>query len=246
MQIWPEHPWHYTANKNDSSALTCQEGDTTCYFLPYHDCKTSSIKYWDEQNKSGNAELVMSGDLEGSIGTELGQDAYRFMTRKMLWFRRAVFDYKQAFKKAKHISVNSDCTVFHVRRADVVLHQGQMRRYFPVSDYVKQLNETTLANPNHHILLLTDDSGAIDEAHEFFPNLNWKYLDRPRHKGSSGGFENQTPSRNPALEVIILMATFELAQECSAIVRGASNFGEYLYNQVSLVLFWVLSILLSL
>lgn len=51
----------------------------------------------------------------------------------------------------------------------------------------------------------------------------------------SGGWENQTPSRNPALEVIILVATFELAQECSAIVHGHSNFAEYIYQQVSRV-----------
>ena len=66
-----------------------------------------------------------------------------------------------------------------------------------------------------------------------FPNLNWKYLDRPWHKGSSGGWENHTPSRNPALEVITLVATFDLVQECSAIVWGAGNFATYLYNQVS-------------
>ena len=99
VQDYQGIPWHYTANKNDSSALTCDEGDTTCYFLPYHDCKTSSSKYWKEQNESGKVELETSGDLpeEADISQELGQQAYLFMTRKMLWFRRAVFDYKQAF-----------------------------------------------------------------------------------------------------------------------------------------------------
>ena len=228
-------PWHYTANKNDSSALVCEEGDTTCYFLPYHDCKTSSAKYWDEQNKTGKVELVVDNSLlfESNMDQDPGRDAYRFMTRKQLWLQRAVFDYKQTFKAANNITSNADCTVVHIRRADVVLHAGSTRKYFPVSDYVKQLNKTKLANPNHYIFLLTDDSNAIDEAHEFYPELNWKYLDRPRHKGSSGGWENQTPSRNPALEVIILLATFELAQECSAIVWGASGFADLLLNQVS-------------
>ncbi|GFH44127.1 hypothetical protein CTEN210_00601 [Chaetoceros tenuissimus] len=137
---------------------------------------------------------------------ELGRDAYPFMTRKQLWLQRAVFDYKQAFKAANNITSNSDCTVIHVRRADVVLDPTSPRKYFPVSDYVKQ----------------------------FFPDLNWKYLDRPRHKGSSGGWENQTPSRNPALEVIILLATYELAQECSAIVWGASGFADLILNQMQM------------
>lgn len=35
------------------------------------------------------------------------------------------------------------------------------------------------------------------------------------------------------MEVIVLVATFELVQECSAIVWGASNFANYMYNQVS-------------
>jgi hypothetical protein len=207
-------------------------------FAIYHDCKTSAAKYWDEQNKTDKAKLVVDGSvlLEAKIDQELGRNAYMFMTRKMLWFRRAVYDYKQTFKASKNITANSDCTVVHVRRADIVFHEGSSRRYFPVADYVKQMNTTKLSNPNHYIFLLTDDSNAIDEAHEFFPNLNCKYLDRPRHKGSSGGWENQIPSRNPALEVIILVATFELAQECSAIVWGASNFAEYLLNQVSALL----------
>ena len=229
-------PWNYAANKNDSSALTCDEGDTTCYFLPYHDCKTSAAKYWDERNKTGKAELVVDGCLppEARIDQELGRTAYMFMTRKMLWFRRAVYDYKQTFKVSKNITANSDCTVVHVRRSDAEM-DTQGRKYLPVADYVKRMNTTKLSNPNHHIFLLTDDSNAIDEAHEFFPNLNWKYLDRPRHKGSSGGWENHTPSRNPALEAIILVATFELVQECSAIVWGAGNFAEYLVNHVSII-----------
>ena len=230
-------PWIYTANKNDSTVLTCDEGDTTCYFLPYHDCKTSSAKFWNERKESGKAELVVNGDLlpESGIGQELGKAAYRFMTRKMLWFRRAVFDYKQAFKKENNIAADSDCTVFHVRRGDVVLDSSNPRRYFPVSDYVKHMNSSKLSNPNHYIFLLTDDSGAIDEANEFFPDMNFKYFDRPRHKGSNKGkvWENHTPSRNPAMETIVLVATFELVQECSAIVWGSSNFANYMYNQVS-------------
>ena len=230
-------PWIYTANVNDSSALTCDEGDTTCYFLPYHDCKTSSAKYWKEQKEAGEAEIFVNGDLPlgSKIDQIFGQEAYRFMTRKMLWFRRAVFDYKQAFKKANNIAANSDCTVFHVRRGDVVLDVSATRRYFPVSDYVKQMNSTKLSNPNHYIFLLTDDSRAIDEAQEFFPDLNFKHFDRPRHKGSNNRsvWQNHTPSRNPALEVIILVATFELVQECSAIVWSESNFALYMYNLVS-------------
>ena len=49
---------------------------------------------------------------------------------------------------------------------------------------------------------------------------------------SSGGWENQTPSRSPLFEVVVLLATFDLAQECSAIVHGDSGFAEYIYQQM--------------
>ena len=231
-------PWHYSANKNDSSALTCEEGDTTCYFLPYHDCGTSSAEYWEKKHQEHKVQ-ILEGETElpeeCGIADQMGRDAYMFLTRKLLWLRRAVFDYKQNFKKSKNITegANSDCTVVHVRRSDVILHNIHARRYFPVADYVKLIPSEKLSNPDHHIFFLTDDANAIEEAHEFFPALNWKYFDRPRYKGSEGGWENQTPSRNPALEVVVLLATFELAQECSAFVHGQSNFAEYIYEQVS-------------
>ena len=38
--------------------------------------------------------------------------------------------------------------------------------------------------------------------------------------------------RNPLLEVVVLLATFDLAQECSAIVHGDSGFAEYIYQQM--------------
>ena len=34
------------------------------------------------------------------------------------------------------------------------------------------------------------------------------------------------------LEVVVLLATFDLAQECSAIVHGDSGFAEYIYQQM--------------
>lgn len=152
---------------------------------------------------------MRGGDIpDGSeIQDELGKTAYLFMTRKMLWFRRAVFDAIQTFKRTNNITTVGgddddenessdtattnndnnnarDCTVVHVRRSDVIFHESHTRRYFPVADYVKLIPREKLSNPNHYIFLLTDDSNAIEEANEFFPNLNWKYFDRPRHKGS--------------------------------------------------------------
>ena len=74
------------------------------------------------------------------------------------------------------------------------------------------------------MFLLTNDSGAIEEAHEFFPRVKWKHFDQPRHNGISGGFEN-----HPTLEVIVLLFTFDLVQDCSSstLVQGPNGFTEY-------------------
>jgi hypothetical protein len=154
------------------------------------------------------------------------------MTRKQLWLRRAMFDCKENFRQANSIAIGSECSVVHVRRADVVLLDDG-RKYFPVADYIKMIPDDRLNDANHYILLLTDDSNAIDEAHKFSPNLKWAYLDRPRFKGSSGGWENHSPSRNPALETIFLLTELELAMACSVIVNGESGFSRLIYRHVS-------------
>jgi hypothetical protein len=232
-------PWHYAANKDDHSNLTCSAGDTTCYFLPYHGCtSTWNIStYASMLTLDSNVELLddaLPDHIEESdITDDWGWSAYLFLTRKQLWLRRAVFDQKEHFRQANSIVAGSECSVIHVRRADVVLHDESSRRYFPVADYVKMIPEDRLNNANHYILLLTDDLNAIDEAHLFFPNLKWTYLDRPRFRGSSGGWENQTPSRHPASETIFLLAEFELAAACSVFVHGESGFSNIIYKHVS-------------
>ena len=225
-----EHPWNYAANKKGHSNITCKLADTTCYFLPYHGCgpinelKNMSVKLLEGR---GNKKIEKSS----RIWNELGWSAYNFMTRKQLWLRRSVFDYQKQFNEANSIISGSDCTAMHVRRSDVMV--DKRRPYYPVAYYVDMIPEEKLEDPNHYIFLLTDDANAIDEAHEFFPNLKWKHLDRPRHRGSSGGWQSHTPSGDPALEVIILVSTFELVQKCSVLVAGISSFAEYMYAHVS-------------
>lgn len=141
--------------------------------------------------------------------------------------RRAVYDFKRKFKS--RYEAETDCSVIHVRRSDVVLHDEWSRKYFPVMDYVQRIPRHRLRDPNHTIFLLTDDANAIDEAHEFHPELRWKYFNRTRYRGTSGGWEHQTPSNNPANEVITLLATFDLVKECSFLVHGYSKFSEMLW-----------------
>ena len=228
------HPWNYAANKKDygqanQTSLVCEAGDTTCYFLPYHGCG-----HVDELKNDSSVKLLLDVEDKGSDGSsildEVGWSAYLFVTRKQLWLRRAVFDYKELFKRESNWSEKSDCTVMHVRRGDVIL---DTRHYYPVSFYVEMIPKEKLNDPNHYVFLLTDDSGAIEEAHEFFPNIKWTYFNRPRHNGSTSGWEDHTPSGDPALEVIAILSAFDLVQDCSTLVHGTSGFTNYIYQYVS-------------
>jgi hypothetical protein len=228
------HPWNYAANKKDygqanQTSLVCEAGNTTCYFLPYHGCG-----HVDELKNDSSVKLLLDVEDKGSDGSsildEVGWSAYLFVTRKQLWLRRAVFGYKELFKRESNWSEKSDCTVMHVRRGDVIL---DTRHYYPVSFYVEMIPKEKLNDPNHYVFLLTDDSGAIEEAHEFFPNIKWTYFNRPRHNGSTSGWEDHTPSGDPALEVIAILSAFDLVQDCSTLVHGTSGFTNYIYQYVS-------------
>ena len=187
IEEWDNVPWHYAANKDDHSNVTCSAGDTACYFLPYYGCESTwnISTYASTIILDSNVKLLddtLPDHTEGSdITDDWGWSAYLFMTRKQLWLRRAVFDCKENFRQANRIATGSECSVIHVRRSDVVL--GDARKYFPVADYIKMIPEDRLNNANHYIIILTDDSNAIKEAHKFFPNLQWAYLDRHRFQG---------------------------------------------------------------
>ena len=83
------------------------------------------------------------------------------------------------------------------------------------------LNERT-------ILLLTDDSNAIEEARRKYPDYHWVYIDRPRFKGPEGGWENQIPSDDPKIELIVLLSIFRLVKQCQSFVHAHSNMGRFI------------------
>jgi hypothetical protein len=164
--------------------------------------------------QASNYCMEDKGGGDGSaISDDVGWSAYLFITRKQLWIRRAVFDYKEIFKQESNWSEKSDCTVMHVCRSDV----GGDRYYYPVAYYVEMIPEKNLNDPNHYMFLLTNDSGAIEEAQNSFCV-------------SSGNILTDLvimASVVPTLEVIVLLSIFDLVQDCSTLVQGPSGFTEY-------------------
>lgn len=205
--IPPKRWWHYSANKADGSNATCPERDMSCYFLPLTNCKPN-----DRQIDKDGVRMVRKYVKDFL-------PVYSYVTRQQQWLRKQVYDLSKPIVD----KLASSCSVIHVRRADVVLHGSQARKYFPISAYVELL--PTRSDP---VLLLTDDANAIDEALEFHPNINWVYLDRPRHRGTSGGWEEQVPSKDPKSEVVTILSILRLVPRCSTLIHSRSKFADAL------------------
>lgn len=213
--------WHYSALKVNGTNPTCPERDMSCYFLPMGKCTGNSSQVNQIKLKTKYSDFITGYfEREDLIVT-------KYLTRPQQWLRKAVYDYNQE----KAPKIEGTCTVIHVRRGDVVLHRKNSRRYFAISDYVEKL-PVERKSKNATILLLTDDANAIDEAKEFYPDINWKYYNRERFRGTSGGWENTAPSKSPKMEVIIILSTLQLVRQCDAFVHGTSGFSKSILQQM--------------
>ena len=224
-----ERPWwHYSAMK-DGSAPVCPTKDMFCYFLPLTNCAVG--EKLDDLNIPDNEEIPNNETLNDDIYYSLPRERVRefwvqkFATRPQHYLRKRLYDFLQ-----QNISdFRTPCVAMHVRRTDIVLHGELSRKYHSISDY---LDNVPGLKKNDNIFLLTDDANAIDEALEFHPDFNWMYLERKRHRGSEGGWENQIPSKNPALEVLYILAEFELSKKCNKLVAGPSNYADLIHFEM--------------
>jgi hypothetical protein len=128
------------------------------------------------------------------------------------------------------------CAVMHVRRGDILLHDGQSRFFLSVANYVHAgryyLDEFGIKT----IFLLTDSQMAIDEAlrcekeyPEICAGINWRYLDKKRWLAGEGGWENPFPSGSSVEELYNIQLEFALAQSCEFTIFGESGYSERVY-----------------
>ncbi|KAG7345123.1 hypothetical protein IV203_032654 [Nitzschia inconspicua] len=219
-------PWRYAAME-DGSKSVCPAMDFSCYFLPFSNCP------WVQGNASEGIQNYVPVSDERMWMTE-------YAMRPKQWVRKGVYDYlhRQGFRR-----LSTPCVVMHVRRSDAVLEgNGHARQYFAIEDYLTRLVEhasnsssSSIGQPSNYdlnkirsILLLTDDQNAIEEAQLFHPQYQWNFLNRTRHRGTSGGYQNHVPSGDPVEEMVAMLASLRLAQQCDVIVRGTSTFGDLL------------------
>ena len=220
LQMWTGgNGWHYAAQRN-GTRHACPAKDASCYFLNISSCspRPDHLKV----GPHANGFLVDDG-WQSHIHKERAQWLYGYITRGKTWLRRALYDY------AKTIQVQTPCTVMHVRRGDVVLHEEYSRKYHAIREYV----DAGVSKNTTNILLLTDDENAIKEALTQYPQHNWIYIDRPRYKGAEGGWEGHIPSDDPKNELIAILTIFRhLAPKCETLIHSKSNFADFVYLEM--------------
>lgn len=214
-----QNPWHYAApveagkahlnaDKLPQAKPVCSLKTMHCYFLNMSNCAPSTIR--------NNTRL----DIHRIYNPRWYKEFY---LRQQTWLRHRIHQFLQ------NQNIQQPCTVFHVRRGDVVKHGIHSRKYHSIAEYLNRTGEIQI-EPN--ILLLTDDANAISEAKHTSPTHNWMSIDRPRYKGSEGGWERHLPSNDPAFEMIVLLSTFRLVTQCQSYIHTDGNFAKCLADEM--------------
>jgi hypothetical protein len=215
-------PWQYASGVHGSSRRTCPAEDLSCYFLPLTNSSDGDAqdRHLEESRSAIRYRIPWRGFYRND-GDWTVPWLLEFATRGQTWLRKRVVDATTPVGLPR----DEHCAVLHVRRADVVLHGKFSRRYHSIGEYLR-----VVPDDYTNILLLTDDANAIVEAKtQQSGKYKWFYLDRPRHRGAEGGWEHQIPSNDPAYEVVMLFAAFELAKQCDLLVHSKSNLADYIY-----------------
>ena len=146
--------------------------------------------------------------------------AFRYLTQPTVQL------HKQIVKHVDATKLNAPCVAIHVRRTDTLLNDGwdhkrKLYKWVPLEAYV------TAIKPKTTTLLLTDDETVLNETKAF--DLDWVWIDRPRHKGTLGGWENHFPSNDRMLEMAVIFALRKLVSKCKMFVGSHSTFGNLMY-----------------
>ena len=203
-------PWLYATNE-------CETQDMHCYFLPFGVCYNR-----DQMQFKANAFLNEPRVVQYVKPYKYLLD---YVTRPKQVFRKEIYDYV----KANSPEIKGSAMCLHVRRTDVVMRAQTTRRYHAISEYMEAAKKLVPEKYYRNVIIFTDDQEAIEEAQKNYPEHNWIYLNRTRHRGMSGGWEGQVPSNSPRLEVIILRSIFRLMKLCNVYVFSHSNIG-YIFS----------------
>lgn len=194
-----EAPWHYARGVCGSESLRC-------FFKP--------VVYDLYCNRRRVENVTLCPHLDDVI--------LKYITQPTAALDRA------ATTLVGRVGLRLPCLAMHVRRTDTLLNDGwdhlhPRYKWVPLSAYVLKAKQIDVAST----LLVTDDAAVITEAALF--NRSWVWIDRPRHTGTSGGWENHFPSGDKLAEMAVIVALRQLTSRCIAMVGSDSSFGRLLF-----------------
>ncbi len=212
----------------DGSGPTCRSQDTQCYFLPIINPACMANLSISDLDSTG-----MDNENYGVFhrNDSLFQWSYHYATRGQSWLRREVAIFLET--QGPHFPAEESCSVIHVRRGDVILEadEAYARGYHAVSEYLDLLPEER-RQVGSNIIIFTDDANAVDEARLLHKDFNWHWFNRTRNRGKRMEFGKHIVAATAKDDVVVILATFEVAKRCDAIVTGKGGLSFLLRREV--------------
>lgn len=210
--------WNFSP-RNQSHWAYCETQDMNCWYLELSPCPAELGR--------NDAERGPKPTLPKQRKEFLWLRGYAFRPRQRV--RQKVLEFREQHVPEDQMRTISPCAAIHVRRGDIAFGKG--RRYAAVEEYL-QVGNITMGET---VVVLTDDVSTIEEIEQYHArDYNWIYLQRPRHRGSEGGFEGFIPSSDPAFEILAILVEIQLAGQCNKLVHGKSGFVATIADEMEL------------
>jgi hypothetical protein len=210
--------WNFSP-RNRTHWAYCETQDMNCWYLDLSPCPGETGR--------NDADRGIKPTLPKQRQQFLWLRRYAFRPRQRV--RQKVLEFREQHVPADQMKTVSPCAAIHVRRGDIAFGRG--RRYAAVEEYLQAGNITT----GETVVVLTDDVSTIEEIEQYHAkDYNWIYLQRPRHRGSAGGFEGFIPSSDPAFEILAILVEIQLAGQCNKLVHGKSGFVATIADEMEL------------
>jgi len=200
--------WHYAQG-------VCEAEDLSCFFV--------------------TPECIDNSTLELDIDFD---DEFEPTNGHLLWYLTRPLPHIQdlVVELASEIQLSTPCAVVHVRHSDRTLNRGwgnlgnesvaPLFSYHPLREYIKKGGDVLAEHGVENLLLLTDDADVVEET-KSIQGYEWKYFDKPRFKGSEGGWENHFPADRKS-EMIHILALRRLTPLCEVWIGSKSSFASFL------------------
>jgi hypothetical protein len=245
----------------------CPSNFLDCYFLDHSPCPKLAFNLHDRKNKDikfnrSRLEMPRVANLEmrpkwwsplvGRPSSTIPEPSIQDLSHSSVPSRMVFYSYffrpnyslrRSVEQRVKDFGLRRGggevLATMHVRRGDVLLHQGQARFYIPLHTYVHGALPYLRALGVTTVLLLTDSQAVIDEAlaceaehPELCRGLSWRFVEKARWQAAEGGWENPFPSGCAVEEFMHVQLEFALAQQTDLMIMGNSGYGNMVYNHM--------------